>query len=429
MENIIQQFRDIRATMRKNEVWREVDFSDMLPETLVLPVKEVQTEKEYLCNIPNISAKKLTIVNGYCTTPYTVDADGICYGSLREAMTKAPDLVAGYLSKSDKSDNAYEKINDSNFLDGAFIYVPDGVGTWPTFQIVSVTDSDKALFLQTRNVVVVGKRSTLNLIQCDDSIGENRSMANNVTEMFCKAESKVSHYKMQNMNDESGLLNHNYVVCDESAEFHSFAISLNGGHLRNHTEVSMKGEHCNVEVHGLYLIDKEQKADNYVFVDHAKPNCKSHELFKGIMDDSARATFNGHVLVEEGATKTEAYQSNRNILLTDKAHVQSKPFLEIYNDDVKCSHGSTTGQLDEQALFYLRSRGISERTARTLMLYAFCDDVIQKIALGELRERLSDMVKKRLHGELTPCSECALHCSNTCGCEDAPAFEIDPEKL
>ena len=140
--------------------------------------------------------------------------------------------------------------------------------------------------------------------------------------------------------------------------------------------------------------------------------------------DSAHATFNGHVLVCNNATKTDASQSNKNILLTDKATVDSKPFLEIYNDDVKCSHGSTIGQLDETALFYIRSRGISERTAKTLLMYAFCDEVIQKIAIKALAERLSDMVKKRLHGELTVCDECALHCSVP-DCK----FEIDVTKL
>jgi Fe-S cluster assembly protein SufD len=429
MESIIQQFRDIKATMRKNEVWRGVDFDAMLPEGLTMPGDEMPQAKSYQCNIPDLNAKRLTIVNGRCVTPYHREADGIGYGSLRDAMSKAHELTDKMIGKCDKSDNPYEKINLEHFLDGAFIYIPEGVKTAPVFQIMSVTDSERPLFLQTRNLIVCGKGSALTLIQCDDSIGNNRSMSNNVTEMFCEAESRVHHYKLQNMNDNSGLLNHNYVVCGAGCEFQSHVISLNGGHIRNHTEVRLHGEHSDVEVNGLYLTDKEQEVDNYVFVDHASPKCNSHELFKGIIDDAGHATFNGHVLVGEGSVKTEAYQSNRNILLTDKATIQSKPFLEIYNDDVKCSHGSTTGQIDEQAMFYLRSRGISERTARTLMLYAFCDEVIEKIGIVELRERLSDMVKKRLHGELTPCSECALHCSNTCGCNDAPAFEIAPEKL
>lgn len=429
MTDVVQQFRDQRISLRKNEVWREVDFSDMMPEGMRLPKADDIVQNEYFCNIPDLKTIKLTLVNGHCVNPLRKESDGLIYGSLAEARQSLPDLVDKYLTRCKKSNNPYEAINADNYRDGIFVFLPEGTTQEPTIQIVSIVDSKEPLFVQSRNLVIVGDRTSLKLIQCDDSIGENRSMANNVTEVIAGKDAKVWLYKLQNMNDKSGLLNHCYAECDEQAQFHSCVLTLNGGHIRNHTEVYMRGEHCLTEVDGLYLIDKEQRADNYLFVDHIKPHCESHALFKGIMDDSARASFNGHVLVAEGAIKTEAYQSNRNILLTDKAHAQSKPFLEIYNDDVKCSHGSTTGQIDEQAMFYLRSRGISERTARTLMLYAFCDEVIQKIEIPELRNRLSDMVKKRLHGELTPCAECALHCNNTCGCNDAPSFEIDPDRL
>ncbi len=152
------------------------------------------------------------------------------------------------------------------------------------------------------------------------------------------------------------------------------------------------------------------------------------ELYKGIIDDSARARFNGHVLVQDGAVKTEANMTNRNILLTDKAHVDTRPFLEIYNDDVKCSHGSTIGQLDEQAMFYLQTRGISQRTAMTMLSYAFCDEVIRMIDESNLREVVGDMVKKRLHGELTSCDECAIKCSTPCNGPEAN-FNIDITKL
>lgn len=429
MTKVVQQFRDIKASMRKNEVWRDVDFSGMMTDDMVQPGDEEREQKEYPCNIPELDAIKLTVINGRCINPYHVDFDGISYGSLADALRYCPQFIEQYLGKCAKSDNAYEKINADNYEDGVFIYIPDGSHGIPRFQIINIIDSKEPIFVQTRNLVVVGIRSKLTLMQCDDSIGDSRSMSNNVTELFCELESEVQHYKLQNMNDMSGLLNHNYVQMNEGAQLQTSAITLNGGQIRNHTEVNMLGERCKTEANGLYLIDKNQQADNYLFVNHAHPHCESHALYKGIMDDASHATFNGHVLVSDGAVKTEAYQTNRNILLTDKATVQSRPFLEIYNDDVKCSHGSTTGQIDELAMFYIRSRGISERTARTLLLYAFCDEVIQKIDFNPLRNRLSDMVKQRLHGELTPCSECALHCNNTCGCNDAPAFEIDPDKL
>lgn len=428
MDNIIQQFRDIRLSLRKNEVWRNVDFSAMIPEGMALPAGDEDSGKSYQCNIPDLEAIRLTLINGHCTDSCHTCSNGIIYGSLRKARELHSQLVEKYLGQCPKSNNPYERLNADSYIDGIFLYIPDGVHADTPFQIVSVTDNGQPLFLQTRNLVVAGKDSRLTLIHCDDSHDLSRSMSNNVTEIIAGEGSHVEHYKLQNMNDLSGLLNHNYILCREGASFRSFAISLNGGHIRNHTEVRMEGEHCQTEAHGLYLIDKEQEVDNYIFVDHAKPNCVSNELFKGIIDDAAQATFNGHVLVEEGAVKTEAYQANKNILMTDKATVTSKPFLEIYNDDVKCSHGSTTGQIDEQAMFYIRSRGISEKTARTMLHYAFCDEVIQKIELTALRERLSDMVKKRLHGELSSCANCSTPCSTPCS-NEAPAFHIDPSKL
>ena len=240
--------------------------------------------------------------------------------------------------------------------------------------------------------------------------------------------SSLELYRLQGMNTPAQALTETHVTMQRDAQLRMCTVTLGGGHVRNNVIVRMQGEGCNLEADGLYLVDREQQCDNYIFVEHAKPNCHSRELYKGIIDDSARARFNGHVLVQDGAVKTEAYQTNRNILLTDKAHVDTRPFLEIYNDDVKCSHGSTIGQLDEQAMFYLQTRGISARTAMTMLSYAFCDEVIRGIGIDALRDTVGDMVKKRLHGELTPCDECAIRCTTPCNGE-AANFKIDPSKL
>lgn len=240
-------------------------------------------------------------------------------------------------------------------------------------------------------------------------------------------ESSLELYNIQGMETPQRHLSEIRVTMQQGSRLRMCTVTLGGQHVRNNVIVRMKGEHCELEADGLYLIDREQQCDNYIFVEHAKPNCSSRELYKGIIDERARARFNGHVLVQDGAVKTEAYQTNRNILLTDKAHVDTRPFLEIYNDDVKCSHGSTIGQLDEQAKFYLQTRGISERTAITMLSYAFCDEVIRGIGIPELRDTVGDMAKKRLHGEL-PCDECAIRCSTPCNGE-AANFHIDPNKL
>ena len=235
-------------------------------------------------------------------------------------------------------------------------------------------------------------------------------------------------YRLQGMNTKAEHITQLDIAMQRDATLRMCTVTLGGGHVRNNVVVRMQGDGCTCMADGLYLVDREQECDNYIFVEHAKPHCTSRELYKGIVDDAARARFNGHVLVQDGAVKTEAYQTNRNILLTDKAHVDTRPFLEIYNDDVKCSHGSTIGQLDEQALFYLMTRGISERTAVTMLSYAFCDEVIRAIAIEDLRDAVGDMVKKRLHGELTSCADCAIACKNPCNGPDAH-FNIDPSKL
>lgn len=410
----------------KNEVWRGVDFSSFLNDNLQTPIVNDSYNNEFKCNIPNLDTDRLTLFNGYISESNNLieNEQGIIMGSIKAALSKYPELVKKYFGSCYKNENSFLACNTALFSDGFFIYIPDNVFIDKPIQILDVIKSQTPLFLQTRNLIYVGKNSRVTLIHCDDSYNENRSFSNNVTEIFIDEDAHVEHYKMQNMNNNSGLINHNYIAMQRGASLLSNSISLNGGNIRNHNEVRMLGEHCETQMHGLYLMDKEQRIDNYVYVEHAFPNCTSNELFKGILDDSSRAAFNGHVLVCEHASKTDAVQSNKNILLTDKAIVDSKPFLEIYNDDVKCSHGSTIGQLDETALFYIRSRGISERTAKTLLMYAFCDEVIQKIEIKALADRLSDMVKKRLHGELTVCDECALHCSVP-ECK----FEIDITKV
>ena len=427
MEKIVQQFRDLQPTLRKNEVWRHVDFAALLSDELQLPKGERQTA-EYHCNIPNLDAVRMVTENGYCYQPTQQTDEGTLPAGFRDYCSQRPDLIRHYFGKCCPKANPYLDINTDHYTDGIFAFIPDNTHQQKPIQLQSVINAGHGLFLQTRNLVVVGRNSHVVILHCDDSYDNAPAFANNVTEIHVMEGAHVEYYKMQNLNNQTGLLNHTYVTMQQGASFRSVALTLNGGHIRNHTEIRMLGEHCEVEAHGLYLNDQEQQVDNYIFVDHAFPNCHSRELFKGILDDSAHGTFNGHVLVEDGAKKTEAYQSNKNILLTDKAHITTMPFLDIYNDDVKCSHGSTVGQLDEQALFYIRSRGISERTAMTMLSYAFCDEVLQQILLEPVRNSLIDLVKKRLHGELTPCSECSLHCSSPCNGPEVN-FHIDPTKL
>ncbi len=425
MNATIEQLRSLPQLLRTNEVWRRVDFSDFLTDDLLSPERTHRSDYECCCHVTNLETTRVILQNGYYYGGLQLMPNGVIFGSICEAAKQYPELV-----REMAKENPYTAINKEGYTDGLFLYVPASVHVDKPFQLQSVIAADKPMLIQTRNLVHVGRGSSLSLILCDDSYNDGRSFSNNVTELVVDSDAVVQVYKMQNLNDRSALLNQTFATLQSGASLLAMSFTFNGGSIRNHTEIRMEGEHCHTEAHGLYLLDKGQKADNYVFVDHAKPNCSSQELYKGIMDDASQAIFNGHVLVDEYAVKTEAYQSNRNILLTDKASIDSKPFLEIYNDDVRCSHGTTTGQLDEQALFYLRSRGICQRSAKTLLMSAFCEEVIQKVQIPALCEWLGDMSNRRLHGELSPCSECALDCSTKGGCERMNVdFKIDQSKL
>ena len=396
------------------------------------PFKPIDDDLDTLlhCEVPDFKTHLVTLLNGWFAPKQKqliVFPDGTIIGSLTTAMIEHPKLVEDSFSKYDNyRRNGLDALNTAFAQDGVFIYVPDNVEVKNTIQMVNMINQDENIFVQNRNLIILGKNSRLTLVHCDDSLSYGRSFTNSVTEVMLGENSFIDHYKLQNINDQSSLINSTYFHMDDHSELSTNAIVLNGGLIRNDTHVKINGEGCNANVFGLYLVDKSQHVDNQVYVDHLKSNSNSDELFKGIIDDQAKAVFNGHVLVHRDAQRTNANQRNKNILLTDKAIVNTKPFLEIYADDVKCSHGATVGQLDEDALFYIRSRGLSEDNARMLLMYAFAAEVINKISIDALRFRIDDLVKKRLRGELSICDQCVLNCRTK---ENTMSFDIDMSKI
>lgn len=417
-----------------DERWRNTDISKALLNDYDIFFEDFQDqikpEDYFSCEVAGLDTWLITLLNGWYTyknSPLRILPSGTIIGSLARAKVECPELVENYLGKAaDNSNNAYTAMNSAFATDGFFIYVPDGVEVTKTIQMVNVISHTSPLFVQTRNLVIIGKNSSLRLAHCDDSHNHNPGFTNTVTEIIMSEGSQLDHYKLQNINDHSTLINNLYIHQEKNSICSANAISLHGGFIRNEIFVKLNGSYSKADIYGLYLMDKKQAVDNLVHVDHAAPDCQSSEMFKGILDDYAHAVFNGHILVRKDAQRTSAFQSNRNILLTDKAQINSKPFLEIYADDVKCSHGATVGQLDTNAMFYLRSRGISEENARLLLMYAFAAEVINKITIDTLRDRLDDLVKKRLRGELSICDQCVLHCKTP---DNPVEFEIDLSKV
>lgn len=416
----------------KIESWRhraidqlvEDKYSIQLTPTPYRPVEEY-----FKCKIHNIDTYMFTFLNGWYVhknTPLTIFPNGIIVGSLTAAIEQYPDLVLPHLAAS-RTDNydSLVALNEALFYDGLFVYIPENLEVQKPMQLVSIIDSKENLLVQQRNLIVVGKNSSFSLVQCDDSIAFGKTFLNNVTEIFLEENTHFNYYKMENKDPDSLLINQVFVQQKKNSQFFSNTTTFNAGYVRNSLRVKLLEPFASAKLWGIYLVDKQQYVDNQIFVDHAAPDCTSSQLYKGIADDMAGANFNGHVIVREGAQRTNAFQTNRNIALTDEAKITTKPFLEIYADDVKCSHGATIGQLDEEAMFYLRSRGICERNAKMLLMYAFAIEIANAIEIDSLRNRLKEMIKKRLSGELTICDQCVLHCAQ----DKQITFEIDLSKI
>ncbi len=386
--------------------------------------------KDYFrCQVKNMETRMLPLLNGWHVHEgenLVVYPDGVTAGSLKAALQNCPEMVKPYLFQlGEQEQDDLTRANEETFTDGIFIYVPDNVKAELPFQIVSLINSQDNLLVQNHNVIHVGKNAELSVIQCDDSIRYYNTFINIVTEINLAENARLHYYKTENKEADSVLFNHLYVNQQTGSLFRSNAITFNAGYVYNNIHVNLNEPFAEADLYGLYLVDKRQQCSNCIKVSHNATDCKSLQLYKGIMDDKAEACFAGHVIVKPHAQRTFACQTNRNILLTEKAEINTKPFLEIYADDVQCSHGATVGQLDEDALFYLRSRGVSKQSARHLLMFAFANEICQHVEIQSLKEKLSDMVQRRLDGELTICDQCLLHDAEQTGL----IFPIDPSKI
>lgn len=429
----IKDFEEAGIPGHPLENWRNTNLEPALSidyhHELKRDNRKVNIHDIFQCQVHNFETFLVSQLNGwyaYSEEPIRELENGVIVGSLREAFQKYPELVKQHYGKYAKTkSHGLVPLNTAFAQDGVFVYVPDNVDVDLPIQMVNLTKSEKNLMMFPRNLVVVGKSSKLTLVHCDDSIDDEQSFTNAVTEVFVDENANLDYYKLQNKDDKATMVNSSYFHQKDNSNVSTNTISLNGGVLRNDIDVTLNGQNCHADIIGLYLMDRQQHVDNQVYVDHAKPNCYSNELFKGIIDDEAKAIFNGHILVRQDSQNTNAFQSNKNIQLTNTARVVTKPFLEIYADDVKCSHGATVGQLDPDAMFYLRSRGICERNARMLMMYAFAAQVVNYIRIDALKERIDNMVVKRLKGELSICDQCVLHCKD----DRHISFNIDLSKI
>jgi Fe-S cluster assembly protein SufD len=417
-EEAFKKFQELGIPTKKNEAYKYTNldlFFNHDYRNYFMPVPDdFKKAEEFRCDIQDLDTHGFVLLNGFYPTINDRLRQlpiGVWIGSLNEAAVKFGDLIRKHYGKYAKSDtDGLVHLNTAMASDGVFIYVPKGVVLSKPIQVVDLVHSNEDMFNQHRNLIIVEPNAEITLIICDHAMTPQKFLTNAVTEIYVGENSHFEIIRVQNEHNNACKITHTFIHQERNSFASSNNITLHGGLIRNSTYHFLEGEGAESLSSGLYLADKFQHIDNSVNVVHSAPNCTSNQLFKGVLDDKATGAFNGRILVKPEAQGTIAYQKNNNILMTDDAKMDTKPQLEIYANDVKCSHGATVGHLDENALFYLQSRGINKREARLMLMFGFAHEVIQNIKIEPLKERMDNLVMQRLKGELSRCASCLVKC-------------------
>lgn len=348
-----------------------------------------------------LKGSRLVFVNGLFSTKLssiTPQAAGIRIGSLADALVKDPALVEPHLARyAGVAEDAFAALNTAFFQDGALVYVPAGLAVDEPVQLLYLSTAEPAgLTIHPRNLIIVGAGGRLTVVEGYVRLADAPYLTNTVTEVFVGEGAHVEYCKFQDESPEAYHMAtlHAHLGRGSNVVAHSFAT---GARLsRNNIRTKLDGEGLECVLNGLYLTRGDQLADHHMIVEHAQPHCASHEYFNGILDDRSKGVFHGRILVQRAAQKTDAKQTNKNLLLSDHATVDTKPQLEIYADDVKCTHGATIGQMNEESIFYLRARGIGLKTARRMLMHAFAGEIIDRVRCEPVREELNKLVWDRL---------------------------------
>jgi len=392
---------------KKEEEWKYTNISPIInteftPSPLYSEDSEkIQSVEKYI--IPNLAVHLLVFINGIFNKELSNIGkvqDGIIIDSLHQLTKTNPKFLSNHLFKNDESNNAFSLLNNTFTYDGFVIYIPKNKIIENPIHILNVgSDTYNKPLQQPRNLIVAEENSQAKII--NEFVGDNEGeyFTNIITDISLDENANVVFYKLQNESDKAYHIDKTEICQKDTSVFNHFSLSFGSKIARNNINVKLDGENIESHLYGLYLGKEEQHIDNHTFINHAKPNCMSNELYKGILDDKARGVFSGKILVNQIAQKTNAFQSNKSVLLSNEASTDAKPQLEIYADDVKCSHGATVGKLDEEAYFYIRSRGVSPETAKSMLIRAFIDDVISEIKIDELRDKVNRTIFNHLKRE------------------------------
>lgn len=409
-----EEFQRIGFPTQKLEDYKHSDIALLFAADFGLNLKNlpipVNPYDAFRCDVPNLSTHLHFLINDryYEKSQYKENfPEGVFVGGMHEFANIHPKIFAKHYAKiAEDRTNGTLAYNTMFAQDGFVVYVPENVHIDKPLQLINVLRSSVDLNVNRRILIIAEKNASVKLLVCDHTMDDVKFLVTQVTEIFADRDAQVDFYELEENSVKVSRVASLYSVQYENSNVVTSGITLHNGYTRNNYSFKLLGEHAEAHAGGLAISDGSQHVDNFAFLDHAVPNCMSNELFKYVLQENVTGVFCGKILVEKDAQKTQAYQNNRNLCASSDAHMYSKPQLEIYADDVKCSHGLTTGQLDDEALFYLQARGISKDEARMLLMVAFTKDVLDLIRIDTLVERLDLLINKRFRGDLLRCGNC-----------------------
>ncbi|MCX2681231.1 Fe-S cluster assembly protein SufD [Galbibacter sp. EGI 63066] len=399
----IKVFEEKGFPSKKDELWKYTSLNTLLKNNYSVfpkdePGLEFKDVKKYF--IHDIDSYKIVFIDGiYSSHLSQTSHEGLDACLMSSALNKPKyrTVIEKYFNKIAKKDDSLTSLNTAFSREGAFIHIPKGKVVEKPIQIIHfATGNEASLMLQPRSLVIVEENAQVQIIERHQSTTENAVFTNSVTEIFVHERAIADYYKIQNDKQSASLIDNTYIAQEKNSHASVHTFSIGGKLTRNNLQFLHKGEYINSTLKGITIIEGKQHVDHSTLVHHSEPNCESHQDYKGIYADKSTGVFNGRIIVEKEAQKTNGFQQSNNILIDDKATINAKPQLEIFADDVKCSHGCTIGQLDDEALFYLQTRGIPEKEARALLMYAFANNVLESVKIPEVKIRINKLIAMKL---------------------------------
>ncbi len=413
-----QEFVKQGIPTRKNENYKYTNLHPQFsPEFDFIHQKEetdADLNEVFRCDVPQLNTHLTLMYNGWYYERNLGSRNlpnGVILDSLENVARNNPELVRNYYSKIAKpGEDPLVALNTALAMDGYFLYIPKNVSIGKPIQLINLLKTEANSFVSQRNIIVVEPGANVQIVVCDHTLNLQQYLSNSVTEVFVGENANFEYYTLQNQHNNTTSLNSIFIQQERDSKAATHTMSLHGGLIRNNLEFFLNGENAEAHMYGMAFLDRKQHVDNFTKVIHGKPHCESNQIYKNVLDDQSTGAFSGQIHVLRDAQKTNAFQRNNNLLLTDQAAMHTKPQLIIDADDVKCSHGATVGQIDEEAMFYLRSRGIDKDKARMMMMNAFAYEVVEQIKIEALRDRIEELIEKRLKGEIALCHDCAYNC-------------------